>query len=66
MFRQKDLTTSQSNVEQITAETNKLISFDALVTDRSLSPVRVKISRSKKKKLSIPPDTMLTELQCEV
>ncbi len=45
---------------------NGQISFDELVINGSLSPVKVKITSKKKKKATNLTDNLLNDLQCEV
>lgn len=71
MFQKIGLKSKKSEVMpnndlQVSPSGETSLSFDELVIDRSLSPVKVRIKLTKKKQQYISDQQILTELQCEV
>lgn len=71
MFQKIGLKSNRSEVmpnndSQVSPPGETSLSFDELVIDRSLSPVKVRIKSARKKQPYISDQQILTELQCEV
>ena len=56
---------TEDTSQAIILEEDTLISFNDLIVDESLSPVKIEIT-SERKKLPSLTDELLIELQCEV